>query len=77
MAKMVKSLTGLQHRILSLLKEWEDHHGLSKILDVIEMLLNLPLSTPLAKVVLLLLFNVFFKVPLIDFVRFSTDFRAT
>lgn len=77
MAKMVKLLTGLQHQILSLLNEWEDHHGLGKILDVIEMLLNIPLSTPLAKVALLLLFNVFFRVPLIDFIRFSTDFRAT
>ncbi|KAG7997478.1 hypothetical protein I3843_01G213100 [Carya illinoinensis] len=49
MAKMVKLLTGLQHQIISLLNEWEDHHGLGKILDVIEMLLNIPLSTPLAK----------------------------
>lgn len=54
MAKMVKLLTGLQHQIISLLNEWEDHHGLGKILDVIEMLLNIPLSTPLAKVALLL-----------------------
>jgi midasin len=58
MAKMVKLLTPLQQQILSLLNEWEDHHGLQKILDVIEMLLNISLSTPLAKVVIWLLFIV-------------------
>uniref|UniRef100_F6HXY6 Midasin n=2 Tax=Vitis vinifera TaxID=29760 RepID=F6HXY6_VITVI len=51
MAKMVKLLTALQKRLLSLLNEWEDHPGLQKILGVIEMLLAIPSSTPLAKVV--------------------------
>jgi midasin len=50
MAKMVNKLTPVQQHILSLLNEWEDHHGLQKILDVIKMLLNIPFSTPLAKV---------------------------
>jgi midasin len=58
MAQMVKLLTPLQQKILSFLIEWEDHHGLQKILDVIEMLLNIPLSTPLAKVVIWLFFIV-------------------
>lgn len=49
---MVKLLYPLQQRVYSLLKEWEDHHGLQKILNVIDMLLNIPVTTPLAKVVL-------------------------
>ncbi|XP_038723701.1 midasin [Tripterygium wilfordii] len=49
MFKMVKLLTSLHERILSLLSEWEDHPGLQKILDVIEMLLAIPIDTPLAK----------------------------
>ena len=52
MAKMVKLLTPLQQQILSLLNEWEDHHGLRSIMGVINMLLNIPFSTPLAKVVI-------------------------
>lgn len=48
---MVKLLTPLQHRICSLLNEWEDDHGLHKMSNVIDMLLNIPVSTPLAKVV--------------------------
>lgn len=48
---MVKLLTPLQHRIRSLLNEWEDDHRLHKMSNVIDMLLNIPLSTPLAKVV--------------------------
>lgn len=48
---MVKLLTPLQHRIHSLLNEWEDDHGLHKMSNVIEMLLNIPLTTPLAKVI--------------------------
>ena len=51
MTKMVKLLTALQKRVLSLSSEWEDHPGLQKILDAIEMLLSIPSSTPLAKVV--------------------------
>ncbi|KAL4625562.1 hypothetical protein ACB092_05G035400 [Castanea dentata] len=49
MATMVKLLTPLQQQILSLLNEWEDHHGLQSIMGVIKMLLNIPFSTPLAK----------------------------
>ncbi|KAL5755634.1 hypothetical protein ACOSQ2_020380 [Xanthoceras sorbifolium] len=49
MAKMVKLLTSLKERILMLLSEWEDHPGLQRILDAIEMLLAIPLTTPLAK----------------------------
>ncbi|KAF8388344.1 hypothetical protein HHK36_027010 [Tetracentron sinense] len=49
MAKMVKPLAMLKQRIVSLLDEWTDHPGLQKILDVTEMLLAIPLSTPLAK----------------------------
>lgn len=51
MAKMVKLLATLQERIIALLREWEDHPGLQKIFDVIDMLLAIPSSTPLAKVV--------------------------
>ncbi|KAI3975195.1 hypothetical protein MKX01_020596 [Papaver californicum] len=50
MASMVEPLRNLQQRVLSLLNEWPDHPGLQKILDVSEMLLAIPLSTPLAKV---------------------------
>ncbi|XVE88663.1 hypothetical protein DITRI_Ditri19aG0087500 [Diplodiscus trichospermus] len=49
MAEMVDLLTVLRQRVLTLLSEWEDHPGLQKVLDVIEMLMALPLSTPLAK----------------------------
>ncbi|KAJ8774196.1 hypothetical protein K2173_009627 [Erythroxylum novogranatense] len=49
MAKMVKLLATLRQRILVLLNEWEDHPGLQKIMDAIEMLLAIPLDTPLAK----------------------------
>lgn len=51
MVKMVKLLTTLQQRVLMCLSEWEDHPGLQKILNMIEMLLAIPLTTPLAKVV--------------------------
>ncbi|XP_048323691.2 midasin isoform X2 [Ziziphus jujuba] len=50
MSKMVKVLAPLQYCVHSLLNEREDDHGLLKISNVIEMLLNMPLSTPLAKV---------------------------
>lgn len=50
LSKMVQSLTDLQQRICTLLREWDDDSGLQQILDVIVMLLDIPLSTPLAKV---------------------------
>lgn len=50
MVKLVEPVTILKHRILVLLNEWDDHPALQKILDVIEMILALPLNTPLAKV---------------------------
>ncbi|KAG5541983.1 hypothetical protein RHGRI_021724 [Rhododendron griersonianum] len=49
MAKMVERVIILQERIVFLLNEWDDHPALQKILDVIEMILAIPLSTPLAK----------------------------
>ncbi|XVF27001.1 hypothetical protein REPUB_Repub14bG0069100 [Reevesia pubescens] len=49
MAKMVELLTTLKQRVLTRLSEWEDHPGLQKVLDVVEMLLAIPLSTPIAK----------------------------
>lgn len=52
---MVKMLTPLQQRIHSLLNEYEEHPQLQKILDIIEMLLNIPLRTSLAKVLIVLL----------------------
>lgn len=47
---MVKLLYPLEQRVNTLLEEWENHHGLQKILNVIKMLLNIPVTTPLAKV---------------------------
>ncbi|KAL7162677.1 hypothetical protein ACSBR2_043041 [Camellia fascicularis] len=49
MVKMVDLVTILQQRIVFLLNEWDDHPALQKIVDVIEMILAIPLSTPLAK----------------------------
>ncbi|XVF27015.1 hypothetical protein REPUB_Repub14bG0070000 [Reevesia pubescens] len=49
MAKMVELLTTLKQRVLTLLSEWEDHPGLQIVLDVVEMHLAIPLSTPIAK----------------------------
>lgn len=49
MAKMVEPLTSLKQRVLVLLNEWDGHPALQKILDIIEMVLAIPLSTPLAK----------------------------
>ncbi|XP_040370504.1 midasin isoform X3 [Rosa chinensis] len=49
MYEMVEALIPLQQRIYSLLNEYEDHPQLQKILDIIEMLLNIPLRTSLAK----------------------------
>ncbi|KAL2462441.1 ATPase [Forsythia ovata] len=49
MVKLVEPVMILKQRILVLLNEWDDHPALQKILDVIEMIFALPLSTPLAK----------------------------
>ncbi|KFK27090.1 hypothetical protein AALP_AA8G332700 [Arabis alpina] len=49
MGKMVKFLTALQRKIHSLLQEQEEHPGLQKLSDVLQMLLDIPSSTPLAK----------------------------
>lgn len=57
MTKMVKLLTSLQQRVLTLLSEWEDHPGLQKILDVVQTLLAIPITTPLAKVVTLAIYS--------------------
>lgn len=50
MAKMVEPLAQLKQRILVLLNEWDGHPAFQKILDAIDMVLSIPLSTPLAKV---------------------------
>ncbi|KAJ6959314.1 midasin isoform X1 [Populus alba x Populus x berolinensis] len=52
MAKMVKLVANLEQQIHSLLSEWEDHPGLQKIMDTIQMLLAIPVETPLAKALL-------------------------
>ncbi|XP_050232290.1 midasin isoform X2 [Mercurialis annua] len=52
MSKMVKLLVTLQQRSASLLNEWEDHPGLQKVIDAIEVLLAIPMSTPLGKALL-------------------------
>ncbi|KAL7213510.1 hypothetical protein ACSBR2_016105 [Camellia fascicularis] len=49
MVKMVELVTILQQRNVFLLNECDDHPALQKIVDVIEMILAIPLSTPLAK----------------------------
>lgn len=51
MAKMVKFLSALEERVISLLNENENHPGLQKVLDIVKMLLSIPLNTPLAKVI--------------------------
>lgn len=51
MAKMVEPILALQKRITFLLHERDDHPALQKILDVIEMVLSIPLNTPLSKVI--------------------------
>ncbi|GAB4842595.1 hypothetical protein Ancab_012571 [Ancistrocladus abbreviatus] len=48
-AGMVKLLIALQERVLFLFNKRNEHAGLHKILDVIQMLLALPSTTPLAK----------------------------
>ncbi|KAL0415065.1 UNVERIFIED_CONTAM: Midasin, partial [Sesamum latifolium] len=49
MAKLVEPVALLKQRILFLLKEWDEHPALQKIVEVIDMILALPLATPLAK----------------------------
>ncbi|KAK2975328.1 hypothetical protein RJ640_013841 [Escallonia rubra] len=49
MVKLVEPVLAFQQRILRLLSEWDDHLALQKIMDVIEMILSIPLDTPLAK----------------------------
>ncbi|KAK6125035.1 hypothetical protein DH2020_041213 [Rehmannia glutinosa] len=49
MAKLVEPVSLLKQRILVLLKEWDDHPALQKIIEVIDMILALPLDTSLAK----------------------------
>lgn len=53
MSGLVQPVAILKQRIIVLLKEWEDHPVLQKIIEVIDMILALPLDTPLAKVGLL------------------------
>ncbi|CAI0420066.1 unnamed protein product [Linum tenue] len=52
LAKMVKLLSALQDKVVSLLNQWEDHPGLQKILDAVQSLLVIPMETPLAKALL-------------------------
>ncbi|XP_031091675.1 midasin [Ipomoea triloba] len=49
MATMVDPVTSLKEKILMLLNEWDDHPALQKIVEVIDMILAIPLSAPLAK----------------------------
>ncbi|KAJ7963223.1 Midasin [Quillaja saponaria] len=49
MARMLEALAPLQKQVISLLNEWQDDHDLRKVVDVIDMLLTIPSSTPLAK----------------------------
>ncbi|KAK3037952.1 hypothetical protein RJ639_030657 [Escallonia herrerae] len=49
MVKLVEPVLAFQQRILRLLSEWDNHLALQKIMDVIEMILSIPLDTPLAK----------------------------
>ncbi|XP_023760194.1 midasin [Lactuca sativa] len=49
LAKMVDPVMNLQNRIRHLLSEWDDHPALQKIVDVIDMILSIPMNTPLAK----------------------------
>ncbi|XXG76315.1 hypothetical protein AAC387_Pa08g0684 [Persea americana] len=52
LAKMVKPLTVLQNRAVSLIDEWPEHPGLQMILDIIKTLLALSVDTPLTKALL-------------------------
>ncbi|KAL8046294.1 hypothetical protein ABFX02_08G168300 [Erythranthe guttata] len=51
MSKLVEPVVVLKHRILILLKEYNDNLALQKISQVIDMILALPLDTPLGKAV--------------------------
>ncbi|KAL7599856.1 hypothetical protein Lser_V15G26384 [Lactuca serriola] len=51
LAKMVDPIMNLQNRIRHLLSKWDDHLALHKIVDVIDMILSIPMNTPLAKVI--------------------------
>lgn len=64
---MVKPLTVLQNRVVSLLDDWPEHPGLQKILDVIKMLLGLSVDTPLAKVANLIYESSFLKAIFLEF----------
>ena len=47
---MVELINALRTKVFSLLKERDEHPGLQKILDIVEMLLGLPSSTSVAQV---------------------------
>nr|XP_043616414.1 midasin-like [Erigeron canadensis] len=49
LVKMVDPLINLQKQIFYLLSEREDDYALQKIMDVIDMILSIPMNTPLAK----------------------------
>ncbi|KAI3727341.1 hypothetical protein L1987_67154 [Smallanthus sonchifolius] len=49
LAKMVGPVMNLQQRIRHLMSEWDDHPALQKIVDVTDMILSIPMNTPLAK----------------------------
>ncbi|XP_020530997.1 LOW QUALITY PROTEIN: midasin [Amborella trichopoda] len=49
LAQMVKPLFSLQERVVSLLNEWPENVTLQQILEIIDMLLAIPLETPLLK----------------------------
>lgn len=51
MARMVEPVLALQKRISFFLTERDNHPALQKILDVIELVLSIPLNTPLSKVI--------------------------
>lgn len=49
---MLEVLAPLRQQILSIPNVWDDHNDLRTILDVIDMILSLPSSIPLAKVMI-------------------------
>ncbi|CAM8907839.1 unnamed protein product [Rhodiola kirilowii] len=85
-AKMVEIVAALQQRIVSLSKEWVDHPGLQKILEVCQILLALPRKTPLDKALsglqfllnrIQLLQENGSKFPLSDHIKRITDLAST
>uniref|UniRef100_A0A0D9XKA7 Midasin n=1 Tax=Leersia perrieri TaxID=77586 RepID=A0A0D9XKA7_9ORYZ len=50
--RMVEPLTALKEKVRHFLDEWPGHPGLLKILDILDSLLAMPLSTPLSKALL-------------------------